>query len=248
MKILAVIPARYGSTRLPGKPLAMIGNKPMIHWVWEATKRCKFFDDVIVATDDVRIVDCVRKFGGRVMWTEGHRTGSDAVADVARRYDFDVVVNVQGDKPFVTPNTLKRLIRPYLKGETPNMTTIVSPIESEDYLNPNVVKVVCDQRGNTMYFSRSPVPYFRNGKVGVMRSGGLYAFTNDFLQKYTKMESTPIELCESLEQMRVLEHGYRIRAVRVKDNAFGVDTPQDLERARKIAQRKKLNKPKASKR
>jgi len=249
MRILAVIPSRYGSTRLPGKPLAMIGDKPMIRWVWEATKRYKFFDDVIVATDDVRIVDCVRKFGGRVMWTEGHRTGSDAVADVARRYDFDVVVNVQGDRPFVTPSVLRRLISPYLGGERPEMVTVVSPLISDrDYLDPNVVKAVCDKNGNAMYFSRSPIPYFRNGKAEVLRSGGLYAFTWKFLQKYAEMESTPLEMCEGLEQMRVLEHGHSIRAVRIDDDTFGVDTPHDLEKARRMVESKNLNKPKASKR
>ncbi|NEQ82922.1 MAG: 3-deoxy-manno-octulosonate cytidylyltransferase, partial [Moorea sp. SIO2I5] len=210
MKILAVIPARYNSTRFPGKPLAMIGDRPMVQRVYEAAKSCPYFSQVVVATDSELIATCVRKFGGEVEMTRSnHATGTDRVAEVALRYpQMNAVANVQGDQPFVTSEMLTQLISPYLKGELPAMTTLGCPLDMDKaYLDSNSVKVVCDSQNNALYFSRAPIPYFRNTReVPVFHHLGLYAFERNFLAQYSKMKSTPLEECEGLEQLRVLEH------------------------------------------
>ena len=158
MQILAVIPARYSSQRFPGKPLVQIGDRPMVQWVYEAAKSCPAFSEVVVATDDARIADCVEKFGGKVeMTSPDHPAGTDRVAEVAQRYpEMGAVANVQGDQPFVTAPMLTQLVAPYQAGEMPDMTTLATPLEAETgYTNPNVVKVICDQQDNALYFSRS---------------------------------------------------------------------------------------------
>lgn len=232
MKILAVIPARYSSQRFPGKPLVMIGDRPMVQWVYEATKQCSAFDQVVVATDDERIADCVEQFGGVVeMTSSDHATGTDRVAEVALRYpDMQAIANVQGDQPFVTPEMLTQLVSPYLQGELPDMTTLACPLNAETgYSDPNVVKVICDRQGQALYFSRAPIPYFRNpGEVPVYHHLGLYAFRQDFLAAYAKLTPTPLEQCEALEQLRVLEHGYRIRVCQTTTAVPEINTPEDL--------------------
>ncbi|AFY68388.1 3-deoxy-manno-octulosonate cytidylyltransferase [Thalassoporum mexicanum PCC 7367] len=241
MEILAVVPARYESQRFPGKVLAKLGDRPMVQWVYEATKSCPAFTKVLVATDSEKVADCVRGFGGEVAITRSdHRTGTDRVAEVAQRYpDMQVVVNVQGDQPFVTAEMLTSLIQPYLDGATPEMTTLGCPLDlvdiETDYSDPNVVKVITDRQGNALYFSRSPIPYRRNpaqiATLPVFHHLGLYAFRQDFLSKYAKLAPTPLEQCEGLEQLRVLEHGYRIVVCHTAQSVLEVNTPAEMQRA-----------------
>lgn len=235
MDILAVIPARYNSSRFPGKPLAMIGNRPMVQRVYEAAKSCSDFTKVVVATDSELIADCVQQFGGEVEMTGSvHATGTDRVAEVALRYPhMEVVANVQGDQPFVTPEMLTQLVSPYVQGELPAMTTLACPLDMETgYADPNTVNVVCDRNGNALYFSRASIPYFRNpGEVPVFHHLGLYAFHQDFLSKYAQLTSTPLEECEGLEQLRVLEHGFTIRVSLTQKAVLEINTPEDLVQA-----------------
>lgn len=235
MQILAVIPARYNSQRLPGKVLAPIGDKPMVQLVYEAAKQCSVFTKVVVATDSELVAETVQGFGGDVEFTsDTHSTGTDRVAEVATRYpEMSVVVNVQGDQPFVTPQMLTELVTPYLVGESPEMTTLACPLEHQTgYQDPNVVKVICGQKKQAIYFSRSPIPYYRNQvEVPVYHHLGLYAFRQDFLTIYTQLDSTPIEQCEGLEQLRVLEHGYTIRVCQTAKAVMEVNTKEELVKA-----------------
>ncbi|MGD1921465.1 MAG: 3-deoxy-manno-octulosonate cytidylyltransferase [Pleurocapsa sp.] len=238
MKILAVIPARYDSQRLAGKVLALIGNKPMVQWVYEAAVNSKVFTKVVVATDSQLVADRVISFGGDVeMTSSNHSTGTDRVAEVATRYrEFSVVVNVQGDQPFVTSQMLKELVIPYLEGELPEMTTLACPLNQKTgYHDPNVVKVLCGQKQQALYFSRSPIPFYRNPtEVPVFHHLGLYAFRQDFLETYTQLPSTPVEQCEGLEQLRVLEHGYTIRVCQTAKGVVEVNTAEDLIKAQNL--------------
>lgn len=238
VKILAVIPARYDSQRFPGKVLAQIGDRPMVQWVYEAAKSCADFSKVVVATDNQTVADCVRQFGGEVeMTSSNHTTGSDRVAEVAERYpEMTAVANVQGDQPFVTPKILSQLISPYLTGESPMMTTVACPLDMDTgYKDPNIVKVLCDRHNRAIYFSRASIPYFRNTvDVPVFHHLGLYAFRRDFLNTYTQLEPTPIELAEGLEQLRVIEHGFAIRVCLIEETLLEVNTSDELSNARRL--------------
>ena len=239
MKILAVIPARYASQRFPGKPLVKIGDKPMVQRVYEAANACTVFTEVIVATDDQRIADCVLQFGGKVIMTSSdHETGTDRVAEVSgRNPEMAVVVNVQGDQPFVTPAMLSQLVSPYLKGESSPMTTLACPLDfDQGYADPNTVKALCDRQGNALYFSRSPIPYLRNPveNLPVYHHLGLYAFERSFLAQYTQLSPTPLEQIEGLEQLRVLEHGFKIRVCLTEKAVMEINTPEDLLKAREL--------------
>ncbi len=238
MEILAVIPARYNSQRFPGKPLAKLGDRPTIEWVYQATKQCSVFSEVIVATDSDAIAESVSKFGGKVEMTRSdHLSGTDRVAEVASRHsNVDVVVNVQGDQPFVTAKMLTQLVSPYLTGENPEMTTLACPLEREEaYADPNTVKVICDRNQNALYFSRAPIPYYRyQHQAPVYHHLGLYAFRRDFLKTYAQLSPTPLEQCEALEQLRVLEHGYRIRVCPTSTATLEVNTPNDLALAQSL--------------
>jgi 3-deoxy-manno-octulosonate cytidylyltransferase (CMP-KDO synthetase) len=235
--ILAVIPARYNSQRFPGKVLAQLGDKPMVQWVYEAAKQCPAFTEVLVATDSTQVADCVQKFGGKVVMTRSdHTTGSDRVAEVAQKYpNMLAVANVQGDQPFVTPEMLSQLVAPYIQGNFPDMTTLACPLAEADYLNPNSVKVICDQNSQALYFSRAPIPYYRNpGRATVYHHLGLYAFRSVFLENYSRLTPTPLEQCEGLEQLRVLEHGHSITVCQTQSNVLEVNTPEDLEQAQAL--------------
>jgi 3-deoxy-manno-octulosonate cytidylyltransferase (CMP-KDO synthetase) len=233
--ILAVIPARYDSTRFPGKPLALLCGKPMIQWVYERTKLCVSLDVVVVATDDERIARAVADFGGSIVMTSrDHATGTDRVAEVARHYpDAEVVVNVQGDQPMIHSAVLDALIQPFREALPPDMSTIACPFASEsNRADCNCVKVVCDQRGRALYFSRAALPFFRNEvDVPVYHHLGLYAFRAAFLQQYSGLAPTPLEQCESLEQLRVLEHGHSIHVSLVDWPMLEVNTPEELTTA-----------------
>ncbi len=239
MKILAVIPARYGSQRLPGKVMSQIGDRPMIQWVYEAAKNCADFEHVVVATDNQIVADCVRQFGGEVEMTRAnHITGTDRVAEVAERYpEMSAIANVQGDQPFVTPEILSQLVSPYLRGESPDMTTVACPLNLDTgYQDPNTVKVLCDRYNRAIYFSRASIPYFRNTvDVPVFHHLGLYAFRQDFLSIYASLEPTPIELAEGLEQLRAIEHGFAIQVCPIKQALLEVNTFDELLKARSLA-------------
>lgn len=245
MKILAVIPARYDSQRLPGKVLSKIDDRPMVQWVYEAAQSCPDFAQVVVATDSEIVADCVAKFGGKVEMTSSeHSTGTDRVAEVAKRYpEMTAVANVQGDQPFVTPEILSQLISPYLRGESPEMTTVACPLDMDTgYNDPNTVKVLCDQRNCAIYFSRSPIPYFRNPvKVPVFHHLGLYAFRQDFLEQYTQLKPTPIEACEGLEQLRAIEHGFAIQVCLIEKALMEVNTSDELLQAQRLAAKMDLS-------
>jgi 3-deoxy-manno-octulosonate cytidylyltransferase (CMP-KDO synthetase) len=238
MDILAVIPARYHSQRFPGKPLVKIDDRPMVQWVYEAAKSCSAFSKVVVATDSEAIADCVRGFGGAVEMTRNdHQTGTDRVAEVAERYpQMGAIANVQGDQPFVTAEMLTQLVTPYLLGESPEMTTLACPLDRETgYADPNIVKVLCDRHGRALYFSRSPIPYFRHsGTAPVFHHLGLYAFRRDFLSAYATLTPTPLEYCEGLEQLRVLEHGHSIFVRQAQKTVLEINTPGDLLQAQAL--------------
>lgn len=245
MRVTAVIPARYASTRFPGKPLADLLGKPMIRWVYERTALCAGIHRVIVATDDERIFRAVRAFGGEAEMTrEDHPTGTDRLAEVAGRIETDLVVNVQGDEPLVDPRMLDLAVAPLREDPSIPMGTLKTPIATvEEYLNPNVVKVVTDLRGFALYFSRAPIPHPRDAgddlpaflaRGGAFKHIGLYVYRRDFLLAYPRLPATPLEETEKLEQLRALEHGHRIRVVPTGLASQGVDTPEDLERVRAL--------------
>ena len=246
MRVTALIPARYASTRFPGKPLADLLGKPMIRWVYEGTARCSLIDRVIVATDDRRIFEAVRAFGGEVQMTrDDHPTGTDRLAEVAARIDTDLVVNVQGDEPLIEAAMLEGAVAPLLADAGIPMGTLKTPLLSvEEYRDPNVVKVVTDTRGFALYFSRAPIPHPRDhddpaaflSGINVFKHIGLYVYRKDFLLSYPHLPVTPLETLEKLEQLRALEHGHRIRVVRTEAISHGVDTPADLLRVKGVLQ------------
>jgi 3-deoxy-manno-octulosonate cytidylyltransferase (CMP-KDO synthetase) len=248
MAVVAIIPARYGSTRLPGKPLAKIGGKPMIQHVYESTSKAKGLDRVLVATDDRRVEEAVRHFGGDVVMTsKDHASGTDRLAEVARTIKAEWFVNVQGDLPFIQSETITRAVRPMRRDRTLPMGTVRTPIRDEaEWRNPNVVKVVTDAKGFALYFSRAAIPFPRNhlsparaqrlgpedgGKIWGYRHLGLYVYRRDFLLKFARLKPTLLEQTESLEQLRALAYGHRIFVADVDDDSVEIDTPADLEKA-----------------
>ena len=237
MKILCVIPARYASTRLPGKPLADINGKPMIQRVYERACLAKTPTQVLVAADDERVFDAVRKCGGQVMMTAtDHATGTDRLAEVAKKYiDMDIIINVQGDEPLIEPQIIDALAAAFTEDPELNMATIKTPIEDAEKENPNNVKVVTDRNGYALYFSRSLMPYPRvDTGVQVYKHIGIYAYRREFLLKYAVMESTPLEKTESLEQLRAIENGYKIKVLETNFKFVGVDTQEDLLKVNEI--------------
>jgi 3-deoxy-manno-octulosonate cytidylyltransferase (CMP-KDO synthetase) len=239
MKVIGVIPARYGSTRLEGKPLMDICGKPMVQLVYEAAQKAHLLDQVYVATDDTRIVEAVEKFGGKACMTSpNHNTGTDRVAEVATGVEADIIVNIQGDEPLFNPAMIDEVVQPFMDEPDLPMSTLCVPILEEENLNiPHVVKVVFDQKGNALYFSRSLIPYPRK-KIDfrAYEHIGLYAYRKNFLMTYVKIPQTRLEIIESLEQLRVLEAGYRLKVIVSAHpyDGLSVDTIEDLEKVRKI--------------
>ncbi len=240
--VTVVIPARYAATRLPGKPLSDIAGRPMIEHVYRRAAAARGVTDVLVATDDERIGAAVGRFGGRwVMTSPAHASGTDRIAEVARGLSCDIVVNVQGDEPALSPAAIEEAIAPLAADRSLVMGTLGSRLDpSADPQNPNVVKVVVDRSGFALYFSRAPIPYYRNADGGadgasVYRHVGLYVYRRDFLLTLAGLPRTPLERTESLEQLRALEHGYRIKVVETAYQSVSVDTPEDLERVRRLA-------------
>jgi 3-deoxy-manno-octulosonate cytidylyltransferase (CMP-KDO synthetase) len=237
---VAVIPARYASTRFPGKALADLAGQPMIEHVYRRASAARHVDAVIVATDDARIAEAVRKFGGDVRLTSaGHATGTDRIAEVAASLDCDLVVNLQGDEPLIEPAAIDDAIEPFRDDPGLLMTSLCQRFrEASEVHDPNVVKVVTGPTGFALYFSRAPVPYLRNpppaASAGPFKHIGLYVQRREFLLKVAGLPPTPLERAEALEQLRVVEHGYQIRMVETQYDSIGVDTPDDLERVRRL--------------
>lgn len=234
MNILCVIPARLGSTRLPRKPLLPIQGKPMVQWTYERAAQCRLLTDLVVATDSYEIADLIETIGGKVKITdEDIPNGSERTAEVAKDYpNHDVVINLQGDEPFIKPSMLEQLVAPYLQGEQPEMTTLAYPFDEKKYLDPGAVKVIIDKKADALYFSRAPIPYYRKkAKAPVYQHIGLYAFRRDFLMRYKDLEPTPLEEVECLEQLRVLEHGYKIRVCLTESRTLEINTPEEYEAA-----------------
>ncbi|MBR1673147.1 MAG: 3-deoxy-manno-octulosonate cytidylyltransferase [Fretibacterium sp.] len=233
-KILGVIPARWASSRLPGKPLADLCGKPMIQHVYERAKLSDALSGVVVATDDERVLNAVRAFGGEAVMTSlKHPNGSSRAEEAARKYPMtaDAVINIQGDEPLLNPMMIDEVAGALAEPEV-TCATLCRPLAEEDRTNPNVVKVVMSRTGDALYFSRSLIPYPRHEpSVPLYQHIGIYGYSVDFLRLYVTLPMTPLAEAESLEQLKVLEHGYKIR-VKVTaclDPGRGVDTPEDLE-------------------
>lgn len=235
MKFLGVIPSRYASTRLEGKPLKDICGHTMIEWVYKRTKLSNL-DEVVVATDDERIYKEVERFGGKAILTsKEHENGTSRIAEVCTKYeDYDVIVNVQGDEPLIEPEMINSIINSFKEDDTISMSTLKYKIDTmEEIENPNYVKVITDKKGYALYFSRSVIPYPRKLDIqNYYKHVGLYGYKRDFVVEYAKMEPTPLELSESLEQLRALENGYRIKVMETPYKIIGVDTQEELEKVR----------------
>jgi 3-deoxy-manno-octulosonate cytidylyltransferase (CMP-KDO synthetase) len=246
LKAIGIIPARYASTRLEGKVLLDIAGKPMIQHVYERSSQSTLLAEVYVATDDPRILSAVERFGGKAHLTSPlHPSGTDRVAEVAAKLEADIVVNIQGDEPLISPQMIESAILPLLGDSSVQMSTLCRRItDPQEVFDPNVVKVVQNREGFALYFSRSPIPFHRDlwkgsgasieygGGVVCYKHFGLYAYRKDFLLRFSGLKPTPLERIEQLEQLRALENGYEIKVVESEEETIGVDTEQDLERVR----------------
>ncbi len=258
VRALGVIPARFGSTRFPGKPLAPLGGKPLVERVWLQARRARRIERIVIATEDERVAEACARFGAEVVLTsERHASGTDRVAEVARERDgsFAVIVNVQGDEPFVTPSSLDRLVEAFEQAPPPAIATLAEPIAAVDEIfDPNVVKVVTADDGRALYFSRSPIPYVRGGsaRLGLdfrealaaspdglgsyRKHQGIYAYRRDALLYITGLRPSVLERAEGLEQLRALQAGFDILVLESDFRSLAVDTPADLERAEALLQ------------
>lgn len=238
MKALGIIPARYGSTRFPGKPLVLLAGKPMVQWVYERTAQAELLNEVIVATDDERIFEAVKKFGGSAVMTRSdHPSGSDRIAEVAAKSDAEIVVNIQGDEPLIEPAAIDLGVKILLGHPAAQVGTLVRPIrDAVDLHNPNIVKVALAQDRTALYFSRSPIPFCRGAQTNTewlrqhtyFKHIGLYIFRRSMLLQFVKWPPGVLEKVESLEQLRLLEHGVKIHVAVTEYEARGVDTEEDL--------------------
>ena len=251
-KVLAVIPARWASTRFPGKPIADIHGKPMIQLVSEQAEKANLVNEVIIATDDKRIYDVVLGFGGKaIMTSQNHRSGTDRVAEVAKNMECDIVVNVQGDEPLIPPENIDLVVKPLLESDDLSVSTLMIAIKDwAELLNPDVCKVAVDNAGYALYFTRAPIPYSRDianidnpkNKNGIdvdhvvfgYKHIGIYAYKKSFLLEISNMKISRLEEIEKLEQLRILENRYLIKVVETKKNSVGVDRPDDLEKIPQI--------------
>lgn len=253
LSAVGVIPARYGSSRLPGKPLADLHGKPLLYYVYRRASRARTLNQVLIATDDERIYRTAADFGAQVIMTkQTHRSGTDRIAEAAGQIEADLIVNIQGDEPLIDFTAIDQAVELLMRNPDADMATLQSPISTfEELWNPNVVKVVTDQYGNALYFSRSPIPFIRMKSSTVLnpakgleerpellkefhRHIGLYVYRRDFLLRFTKWAPTRLELLEDLEQLRALEHGAKIKVEDSQTSITGIDTPEDLEKIRKL--------------
>ena len=238
-RIVGVIPARYGSSRFEGKVLADIAGKPMIQWVYERANQSQTLDELFVAVDDPRVQSRVERFGGKAILTGAHHeSGTDRIAEVVEKMPADIVVNIQGDQPLIDPNMIDEAVQPMIDNHAIQMSTLKREIEKDEFDDPGVVKVVVDDQDFALYFSRSLLPYPRyDENMRVYEHVGLYVYRKDFLLKISRMPQGYLEKIESLEQLRVLEKGYRILVIETKmDRAAGVsvDTPEDIEKVERL--------------
>jgi 3-deoxy-manno-octulosonate cytidylyltransferase (CMP-KDO synthetase) len=238
-RILGVIPARFASSRFPGKALASLAGKTMLQHVWERASLARYLSDVVIATDDERIAAAARKFGARVRMTSAaHFSGTDRVAEVASAEAASIYVNIQGDEPLIDPEAIDAAILSVEGDDAVDMGTLKKQIyDPTDIVNTNVVKIVTDLLDNAIYFSRCPIPYERDGRSGeplYFKHVGLYVYRRDFLVHYPDLRVGPLERAERLEQLRALENGYRIRVVETDYESLGVDTPEDLARVNEL--------------
>lgn len=243
-RIIAIIPARMASTRFPGKPLVKILGLEMIEHVRRRLQLCRELAEVLVATCDPEIKETVEKYGGRaIMTSKDHQRCTDRVAEAVRTVDADVIVNVQGDEPMITPRMISLLIKQIVSDRDCHAANLVSPIEDrEDFVNPNVVKTVCDSNGNVLYFSREPIPSDKKtGEIFTpLRQLGIIGFTKDFLLDFAKLPQTPLEKIESIDMLRMIEHGYKLKSVIVTDKIYGIDTAEELKKVENIMREDKL--------
>jgi 3-deoxy-manno-octulosonate cytidylyltransferase (CMP-KDO synthetase) len=228
---IAIIPARFNSTRFPGKPVVQIDGKTLIEHVYRRVEQASLVSRIVVATDDPRIADAVGRFGGTVMMTRNdHQSGTDRLAEAAESLDPDtLIVNVQGDEPMIEPGDIDQAITA-ARLEDAEIVTLMTKMDAASADDPNRVKVVTDRNGMALYFSRSRIP---SGGTCFLHLG-LYVYRGSFLRKFAKLQRTPLEIAERLEQLRALEHGYRIRVVEVESESWGIDTPEDLERFKEL--------------
>jgi 3-deoxy-manno-octulosonate cytidylyltransferase (CMP-KDO synthetase) len=252
-RVLIVIPARLGSERLREKILADLKGKPMIQWVWEQAQAARLASEVIIATDSERIVERVSAFGGKAMLTSTeHSSGTERIAEVAAKLNFEIVVNLQGDEPLFSPVALDQLIETMLESEAIPMASLrVEILDYHDYVNPSVVKVICDHQDNAIYFSRHPIPFYRGREPQLeqwRREGfrppellppaykhlGIYGFRSNFLNALVRLPATPLEQAEKLEQLRALAWGFKIKVPETAYDSVSVDTAEDLEKVRKM--------------
>ena len=246
MDVIGVIPARYGSTRLEGKVLLDIGGKPMIQHVWERAKQSMLLDELIIACDEERVAEVARGFGAKVAMTaKGHASGSDRIIEVVNPLDVRIVINIQGDEPLIHPTMIDSVARALLEDSSLSMATIRKKIEDPALINdPNTVKVVTDKNNFALYFSRSTIPcHAPNSEVQTVdyfKHIGLYGYTKDFLFIYKNLPVSKLEKVECLEQLRVLEEGFRIKVIETKYDTISVDTAEDLERVKQHLQTEKL--------
>ncbi|MBU1084092.1 MAG: 3-deoxy-manno-octulosonate cytidylyltransferase [Candidatus Omnitrophota bacterium] len=246
MKVVAIIPARWHSTRLKGKVLLDINGKPMLQHVWERAKLSHRVDDVIVAVDKEKVMKAVESFGAKAVMTSAeHISGTDRLAEAASAINADILINVQADEPLIQPMMLDELVRAFECEPDIKMATLIKRARTKEEIeDPNVVKVVVDRKGFALYFSRSPIPYVRGSGYGpgseeeisgrYFKHIGIYAYTKDFLMTFSNLPKSTLEEDEKLEQLRVLEHGYKIKTVETRYDTFGVDTEKDLEKVRMI--------------
>ncbi len=239
LSAVGVIPARYGSSRLPGKALELIAGKPLIQLVYESAATARCLERLVVATDDRRIADAVTRFGGSAVLTSpSHRSGSDRIAEAVTHIDCAIVVNIQGDEPLIHGETIDAVVRALIAEPALAVATVATPlIGAHEADDPNIVKVVRDLKGNALYFSRARIPYTRdagqeNGNFA--KHIGLYAYRKEFLLRFTRWPQTELERREKLEQLRILEHGVGIRVLETPYDSIGVDTQEDLERVRAL--------------
>lgn len=240
-KAAIIIPARYGSSRLEGKPLLEVAGKPVIQWVYEKAQMSKLADIIIVATDDKRIYDCVVGFGGVAeMTSENHKSGSDRIMEVVSRHpEIDYICNLQGDEPLIKPESIDAVIKNVIEDDKADISTLIRKIDNEEANNPNLVKCVTDNNGFALYFSRSKIPYERNSGIATFYGHlGIYGYKRKALEIMTSLPQTNLEKTESLEQLRALENGMKIKTSVVDFVPVGIDTKEDLEKFRHIVEQK----------
>lgn len=246
MDVIGVIPVRYSSTRFEGKALADILGKPMIQRVWERARQALLLDDLIIACDDERIASVAKEFGAKVALTaKAHPCGTDRICEVVNPIDVKIVINIQGDEPLIQPTMIDGVARALLDDSSISMATVMKAIEEPEVINdPNVVKVVIDKNNFAVYFSRAPIPFHaKNSQIKLpvyFKHIGLYSYTKDFLFIYKNLPVSYLERVESLEQLRILEEGYKIKVIETKYDTIGVDTPQDLSKVIEYLKKEKL--------